>query len=425
MSSGASPLKITIEFLPVGNVRHFSGFTFEPREYQVRHSNGALKIARFPWNDSEFRKDFEQLSNSTRASTPLESMGKCLRGFLATTDWARYEAEIEQALKSRRPIDIIIRSNAPELYYLPWELLPIESSSRQLHELPNCLVRYEWPQQTSDERAPRFHPRILIAASAEGGAIPFEEHLQAINRSCQQANFHPRVKLDVLYGVTRETLAEALSDATRPVTAVHLLCHGSMTEEAAHGLVLNPADPHDEPDVLDAPEMRRRFVGSTRSLRLVTLCVCQSGDAGRPAHPLGSVAQMLHRQGVPAVIASRMPLSTEASVLLTATLYEDLLCGSRSLRAALPLTREKLRNRLKTHDWASLQLYAREADEEGLHPFTEPPLRSPQAPLEQQSPSPRVRSPGALQHIVSTGTMSDNIISAGDVNIGGDWRRKP
>ena len=48
---------------------------------------------------------------------------------------------------------------------------------------------------------------------------------------------------------------------------------------------------------------------------------CHSGSSAEVGSHLGSVAQELHRAGVPAVVASRLRLSQPGSVLLTQVLY--------------------------------------------------------------------------------------------------------
>jgi hypothetical protein len=39
---------------------------------------------------------------------------------------------------------VTVRSNAAELYSLPWELITIGPSGQHLGELPEVLLRYAW-----------------------------------------------------------------------------------------------------------------------------------------------------------------------------------------------------------------------------------------------------------------------------------------
>lgn len=353
---------------------------FSPKRlvYEIRHRSGERGDAWFPWHDPQVIKAREELDHPRPMSTALELLGERLSSFLEQAKWSRYEEGIEKALKEERPIDITIRTDAQELYYVPWDLLKLAFNGKHLAELPECLVRCEWlPKPMTGEISPRG--RILFACSAAGGGVPFQEHLEAIEKACRKTELEFDLDRDVILDMTREKLAKALADKDRPVTVLHLLCHGVLTRENAYGLVLNSEDRwDDEPDRLDPSDLRRLLPGRVTSLRLVTLCACQSGDAGTPAHVLGSVARTFHRVGVPAVIASRLPLSCKGSVTLVENLYTELLQGSGSLRKAISRARDSLRLQPGARDWVSLQFYGREDDDESLRPF-EPP-KSPVGP---------------------------------------------
>jgi hypothetical protein len=129
----------------------------------------------------------------------------------------------------------------------------------------------------------------------------------------------------------------------------------------------------DGPDKIDALEFQGLLPSSTTPLRLVTLCACEGGDTGTPGHIVGSIAQALHRQGIPAVLASRYPLSVEGSNILSRELYTELLHGQGNLRKALSNARAQLRREPDCTDWASLQLYARAGNEAALYPFRDLP----------------------------------------------------
>jgi hypothetical protein len=376
MNMDKTPYRIGLE------IRRKSKTFFSKRlKYEVRHKSGERSQASFSWHDPEVTKAREEMEQSRPMSTALESLGDRLFEFLEQAKWSRYEEGIEKALKEEQPIDITIRTDAQELYYLPWELLKLGFNGKHLAEIPDCLVRCEWlPKPLVGEISPRG--RILFACSAAGGDVPFQSHLDALQEACQKAGLEFDPERDVLPNMTREKLANALADTERPVTVLHMLCHGVLTRENAYGLVLSSEDPwDDEPDRLDPSDLRKLLPGRVTSLRLVTLCACQSGDAGIPAHTLGSMARAFHRVGVPAVIASRLPLSCKGSVTLVKQLYTELLQGSGNLRKAISLARISLMREPGSSDWAALQFYGREDDEESLRPF-----ESPKSPI---GPAPR------------------------------------
>lgn len=368
MSLDKKPRSICLEFK-----RKNKAFFPERLEYEVRHTSGERSSATFPWNDPKILQARAELETSQPTSEALELLGDCLLEFLEQTKWPRYEEAIEAAVRDGQPIDLTIRTDAAELFYLPWELLKLSHIGRQIAELPDCIVRCEWlPKPPLGETPPKG--RILFGCSAAGGGVPFREHLEALQAACQEAGLEFDPGRDVLPSMTREKLAEALADTERPVTVLHLLCHGGLTRGQAYGLLLSTDDPYEEPDRVDSTDLRRVLPGGVSSLRLVTICACQSGDAGIPAHILGSVARVFHRVGVPAVVASRLPLSCKGSVTLVKQLYSELLLRSGDLRRAISSARSQLMREPGTKDWAAIQFYGREEDEEALRPFDEPKL---------------------------------------------------
>lgn len=368
MKAQPEALEITLEFV---RQRDEEEFPSERQEYTVLHSFGEPRRAAIvQWDDPKLQDGLTELTKDHPNEFKLGQLGHYLRDFLHTPNWVRDEVEIDRARMNHRPIHVTVRSDAPEMYYLPWELLPLQSSGTPLGQIPDCLIRYEWRGSPGQE--PGSTPgRILLAGY---GDVDFEKHRSAIVAACQGAPASSRPDLEVLPNVTRQSLARALNDNSHPVTVLHLLCHGTLIRENLYGLVLGPAGEYEKPDRLHAAELSGIIAGSAQLPRLVVLSVCLSGDVGRPAYRLGSIAQKLHRQGVPAVLASRMPLSTRGSAQMTEVLYNGLISGSGNLRRELSAARRKL-HELKSKDWASLQLYSREQDRAALEPF-----RSMQAP---------------------------------------------
>jgi hypothetical protein len=370
MSSILTPWEISLEFTRLNapeNPYEFSSFV--PHEYLIHHTYGGPRKALFDWSSPQLQECLSELRKARPNSTKLAQLGHFLQQFLLHTSWARDEEMIDKARQQQRPIHLTIRSNAAEMYSLPWELLPLELGGTSLGELSHCLIRYEW-QRSPPQAVPHMAGRILLACSGAGGDVPFDPHREAIMNACQEALSRGRVTLELLPNVTRRSLALALRDTGRPpVTVLHLLCHGTPIRQEGFGVAFNPLSEHGQPDRLDASDMRPLFSNLVSPPRLAVLTVCCSGDAGTPAHHLGGLAQMLHRQGIPAVLASRMPLSAEGSIHLTQALYDELLRGSGNLHTALSAAKQELMSASNTKDWVSLQLYAREGDGLALDPF--------------------------------------------------------
>lgn len=355
-------------------------FPWKEQQYLVRCTHGRSAPVEFRW--PTFRGDLEALL-SKPGSRNFTRLSDALRGFIAPAEWIRAEDRIRQALKIRQPVYITVCSDhADDLHYLPWELLPMSFNGSPLVGLENCLLRYECRDRHIQEPVASAQGRILFAWSDAGGGVPMDGHLDELRAACEAARFPFIEEEDVLEHVSPRRLAEKLSETARPVTVLHLLCHGSKVDDGAYGLVFDPSEEGDEPERLDRWQLANLLFSSPggTSLRLVTLCACQGGDSGMPAHPLGSIARMFHNKGVPAVIASRMPLTCAGSTTLTRALYQSLLVQREDLCMALSSARKKLqREHSSSNDWLSLQFYMPANSPAALTPFSDLPAR-PTAP---------------------------------------------
>jgi hypothetical protein len=93
---------------------------------------------------------------------------------------------------------------------------------------------------------------------------------------------------------------------------------------------------------------------------VISLAVCDGGNQANSAFRVESLAQSLHRTGVPVVVASQLPLTCAGSVVLTAKFYERLFSG-QDVRMALHQSRVALfqASPEATHDWLSFVAYVR------------------------------------------------------------------
>ena len=174
--------------------------------------------------------------------------------------------------------------------------------------------------------------------------MPAAEQLSAIAAACKQGGVSFDVTTNVVTNASCGRLAAALESARKsgdPVAVLQLLCHGGAAG-SSFGLVLDREDAADESGVVDAARLRQLLAPYAKTLRLVVLCACDSGNPGVLGNQLGSVAQTLHRVGIPSVIASRFPLSVSGSIRLTEVLYHQLLAETQSLEASLLAVRRRL-----------------------------------------------------------------------------------
>ncbi len=165
--------------------------------------------------------------------------------------------------------------------------------------------------------------------------MPAAEHTAAIAAAAQAGHAPFDRTRDVLAHASLATLERALRE---PPAILHLLCHGqTLPDGRAYGLRLDGADPV-TPAALSALLAPHRA-----HLRLVVLAACLGSNPGSLDNALGSVAQAIIDAGIPAVIASRYPLSAAGSTRLTRVLYQRLLVEHESLEQAFLAARAALR----------------------------------------------------------------------------------
>ncbi|AUX42778.1 uncharacterized protein SOCE26_042120 [Sorangium cellulosum] len=337
------PHTLVLEMMRTENAGDPYAFRFAEQSYVVRHEDGSTESAVFPWGP-EVLDDLDVVQRQRSDPVARQRLGSRLHAFLSSAAWQAHEARIAEAVRGGRPVHITVRSSAAEMYALPWELVPLRSTGQHLGELPGCLIRYEWqPTETAppDPDPPPEGGRILFAWSASGGAVPAAQHLNALRRACLEGHYPFDEVRDVVPAASLLRLREALAAPGPPVAVLHLLCHGGAvpSDTAAYGLILDPSAPGEAPDVIDASALRQALAPFTRSLRLVVLCACHGGNPGAPGNHLGSLAQALHRIGIPAVVAASgtsraRPARGSTSSPRSAWISSGVAARSRSTRPA-------------------------------------------------------------------------------------------
>lgn len=344
-----APTRITLEFARARDSGDPYAFDFAPQVYLLRTPGGRSRDVAFPWSH-ELLTRLEALRGPDVADAVARELGATLREFLEPAGWDGIERQIADAVYDESPVVVTIRSSAAELYALPWELLRLRGLGMALGAIPTLLLRYEWPETRTRALSGAPGPgRVLFAWSDAGGDVPAEEHARALAET---------IAADVMPQVSARQLAEALRAAeasTRPVRALHLLCHGAPGDD---GLLLGTPAARER---VSPEELTRVLFAHADMVRLVTISACHSGDAALGGR-LASVAQMLHRAGFAAVVASRFPLSVEGSTRLTRALYAGALARDGTLEEAVRGAKAALAHDVSSMDWAGLQLYAREAD---------------------------------------------------------------
>ena len=368
-----APLEHVLELARAQKAEDPFHFRPVPQEYLLRRDSGSYARAALSWEPA-LLSDLAELERLQPDRSVVQRLGERLRAFLDGMGWDAQVRDILAAVEQGRPVHLTFRFDAAELYALPWELLTLGTSGRTIAELPGVLIRYEWPASHGVSAPDTSRAgRILYAWSAAGGHVPAQAHLSALSAACEEGAYPFEPARDVLPHVSLATLAEALARPGEPVSILHLLCHGSRRGQT-YGLLWNASLEGGEPELVDGATLRQVLMPYAGTLRLVVLCACQSG-VGLTDNHLGSVAQALHRAGIPAVVASRLPLSKQGSVVLTRALYQSLLVEPASLEEAMGHARRQLALDTSSLDHVSLQLYASAAQGSDTRPVAIRPYR--------------------------------------------------
>jgi hypothetical protein len=358
------PLTLTLDLSRADRADRPFEFVFASQTYRMHSAGGGVSEATLAW-DQALLADLAAMRQPGRDPDVVQRFGDRLRGFLAPTRWPVLEAQLCEAVQQQRRVVVTIRAAAAELYALPWELMTIAATGQHIGELPEVLVRYEWPDTETvprgpSGRGPSGRGRWLLAWS---GHVPAADHEAAIQgaRAAATAGFDPA--RDVLPDASVGRLSRALDAAAQhgpPIEVLHLLCHGTVTG-SAFGFALDDDEAPGRVLAVDAAQLRRILAPHAAMLRLVVLSACDGGNVGALGNHAGSVAQDLHRAGIAAVVASRYPLSTSGSGRLARALYAAL-GRHATIEDAFLAARRSLAEDAQQLDWASLQLYARLAD---------------------------------------------------------------
>jgi hypothetical protein len=275
---------------------------------------------------------------------------------------------------------------ARELWTIPFEAATTPDGEPLFaRKDPVVVLTRRVPQHFAEQRpAWPARPRVLFAHASPAwlGAdpVPAAEHRAALLKALRPW-VDPLPGLDVVVGDERSVLttlpeaslqdiAEACRAAEkegRPYTHVHILAHGVFVQHpvyssrSGYAIALAADDGKAaEADAIVTALRPHAEDGSRADLPLVvSLAVCDGGNAANSRVRAAGVAQELHRDGIPVVVASQLPLTFEGSVVLARELYGGWMAG-RDVRAVLHAARVALREETDSrHDWVSMVAYVR------------------------------------------------------------------
>ncbi len=119
---GEPPFSIVLELTRIAEPDDPHAFRFEPQGYTLRGPTGGRDRFDIPWSP-QLLADLEALRRPGRDPAVVQRVGDIMQRALRTIGWTGLGEQIRAASAAGRPVVVTLRSNAAELYALPWELL--------------------------------------------------------------------------------------------------------------------------------------------------------------------------------------------------------------------------------------------------------------------------------------------------------------
>ncbi|MFL5345701.1 MAG: SAVED domain-containing protein [Hyalangium sp.] len=351
------PRILTIELARSAKLNEPYAFDGKPQEYFARGPQGKLGVAEFPWDKVEkLRAEFLQAAPTSAAR---RQMGDLLRRFLEDVlkeldGWRPYENALLKAEAKKVSLRLRFRFSAGELFSLPWSMTSL-CNGQSLGSIKPHPLQYEWANDTRVPPAAPIHGRVLFAWSDAEEGVSEDIHRDAIQKACPDFNREQdeleHLSLDSLVGKLERARQEG-----RPFRILHILCHGGPTPGGTFGLVWTDPYRPGRPMRVDGDRLRDVLGPFQGDLQAVVLSACHGSNPGQVGSMFGGVAHDLHRLGIPAVIASQMPLTVHGSIKMTEALYDALCQKKLPIDDAFQKAHEALSP--SSLDWASLQFFA-------------------------------------------------------------------
>ena len=270
---------------------------------------------------------------------------------------------LQEGAGGLQQIDLV--TNAAELSALPFEAA-LDTDGNPLFLSGGGVVLTRRVRGRFSEHRPSWpiRPRVLFVWSAAGGAVPQDEHRDALLAALDPwlpPSGPEAVFVEVGNARLRDLrhAVEEADPAQQGFTHVHLLAHGHLLpdeDDDRFGIAFD--HPIEGMDVVAPDLLSEAFAGIRASAVVLTLAACDAGNQMDTITPQKSIAHQLHVSGLPVVVASQLPLTVPGSNILVRRFYHTLLEGG-DVRAALHGTRAELyaQREQAGHDWVSLVGY--------------------------------------------------------------------
>ena len=347
------------------------------REYPVRiiHSPAgeAREIMRFPFDQIALENRLKDLQiallrsggKRRRILGPgeqiVQQFGSELFEALFTNEIRnRYDVSLREATRQPKGLRLKFRIRSPELAALPWEYL----YDKRIDEYISLsritpIVRYPELPQSIQLLTVTLPLRILgmVASPNELSPLNVKDEKQRVEEAVESLQQEGLVELKWLAGQTWRDLQQEMCGG--PWHVFHYIGHGGFNPNSDEGFIAL-ADQQGQEHHLSASQLSR-LLADHISLRLVLLNSCE-GARGSEHDIFSSIASVLIRRGIPAVIAMQYEISDPAAIEFARSFYESLALGL-PVDASVSEARKAISIEIPdTLEWGIPALYMRAPD---------------------------------------------------------------
>ena len=281
----------------------------------------------------------------------VEDYGRRLGEALLADDVDRlFRESLSIAKRQGRDLRLRLRlDGAADLEGVPWEYLYDARLGRFLTLSRQTPIVRVLDALDQPPVVPVVAPmRILVMVSSPTDLPPLdvEREKQLLLATTADLVRSGRLEVEVISDATLATLQRALLD---PYHVFHFIGHGSFDREDDEGLLaLERAD--GTADLVAGPRLAT-LLHDAPYLQLVVLNACEGArTSGRNA--FSGVAQMLVRQGLPAVVAMQTAISDRAALVFSHEFYYFLSRGL-PIDAAICEVRKAMATSDQTSEWGT------------------------------------------------------------------------
>jgi CHASE2 domain-containing sensor protein len=310
-----------------------------------------------------FQRILQRLSRLDVNREDLRTIGdKLFNAIFQTELYYILERSLDKAQIDNKNLRIKLRLDAPELLYLPWELMHTSKRVPSFIVLDKSLSLVRYPPLIKPFGKPDFKLPlkilVLISSPTNLAKLDVEQEKKLI----KEALFSYRFSRDVqLTFCKNATMASLRTELERKPDILHYIGHSEFKLDKKRACLLLESDDRtsEEVDADDFGALLAEF-----PVKLVLLNSCE-GAATSKNDAFAGIAQTLVKAGISTVVAMQHPIPDKTALWFSKIFYSTLIT-KYSVDGAVAEARRYIMTKtsLRRQDWATPVLFMRTKDGE-------------------------------------------------------------